>query len=114
RNDFQEGLNAYTLALQLAPDSVYLESRQKFFEGRLAIADGKWKDARNSLETAIRLDPASPSAYNALGISYLEQAQYQEAIAAFVDAIRRAPYWPYPRHNLALTYWQDGQYELTI
>jgi tetratricopeptide (TPR) repeat protein len=112
RSDFVAGLTAYTEALNLAHDSDYIASRQKFFEGRVAIEDREWKKAREALEMAIRLDPASPSAYNALGISYLEQAQYDEAAAAFDDAIRRAPYWPYPRHNLALAYFQQGQYEL--
>ena len=114
RNDFLEGFQAYSEALRLAPDSVYAASRQKFFEGRLAIEDGDWQQARSLLEIAIRLDPGSPAAYNALGIGYLEQALYTEASAAFKDAIQRAPYWPYPRHNLALSYAQEGSYERAI
>ncbi len=113
KTDFQRGLDAYTAALGIS-DTTDIESRVKFFEGRIAIEDHNWRKARLALELAIRLDPGSPAAYNALGIAYLEQAEYENAIAAFLDAIRRAPYWPYPRHNLALAYAQQGNYELAI
>ncbi len=67
------------------------------------------------LERSILLDPERGYAYNALGIAYLEQARgdaanYGRAIAAFQDAIRFAPQWAYPLHNLALVYSEQGNF----
>jgi tetratricopeptide (TPR) repeat protein len=114
RDDFEGGRQLYERALTLAPGSLYLESRKEFFLGRRLVFDKQYDDAVAHLETAIRLNPRSPSPYNALGIAYLEQARYPEAVASFESAITRAWYWPYPRHNLALTYMQMGRYQPAI
>ena len=52
----------------------------------------------------MRIDPGAAYGFNALGIAYLEQAQYDKAIPAFRDAVRRAQHWSYPLHNEALAY----------
>ena len=109
RADFERGRQLSQQALALAPGSVYLESRREFFHGRRLIFDKQYADAITHLETSIRLNPRSPSPYNALGIAYLELGRYPEAIGAFDAAIHRAWYWPYPRHNLALAYMQMGR-----
>jgi len=114
RADFERGHQLYDEALTLAPGSLYLESRREFFLGRRLVFDKQYDDAITHLETAIRLNPRSPSPYNALGIALLELARYPESIAAFEGAISRAWYWPYPRHNLALAYMQQGRYEPAI
>jgi tetratricopeptide (TPR) repeat protein len=114
RDDFERGRQLYEQALALAPGSLYLESRKEFFWGRRLVFDKQYDDAIQHLETAIRLNPRSPSPYNALGIAYLELARYPDAIAAFEGAITRAWYWPYPRHNQALAYMQMGRYEPAI
>jgi tetratricopeptide (TPR) repeat protein len=44
----------------------------------------------------------------------LEQADYAAARRAFQDAIARAPYWAYPRHNLGLADLQAGDYDAAI
>jgi tetratricopeptide (TPR) repeat protein len=112
--EFRRGAEIYRQALRIAPGSLYLQARLAFFEGRAAIFARQYDAARAQLEQAIRIDPTSPSAFNALGIAHLEQARIGPAIDAFTDAIRRAPYWPYPRHNLALAYWQKGDYENAV
>jgi tetratricopeptide (TPR) repeat protein len=68
------------------------------------------------LEASIRLDPARAYAYNALGIAWLQQLppNANRAQAAFEDAIRFAPYWAYPQHNMALLYAALGNYELAF
>jgi tetratricopeptide (TPR) repeat protein len=105
----------FQAALDLAPDSVFDEARMIFCQGRALIFDHAYGDARVLLERSIRLDPTHSYAYNALGISYLEQiatnrSTFDDAIRAFHDAIRFAPYWAYPMHNLALAYEQAGDY----
>jgi tetratricopeptide (TPR) repeat protein len=114
REDFARGIEACLEARKLAGGSLFLEGREEFFRGRTLIFDKNYAAAAEHLYRSIRLDPASPYAYNALGISFLEQAHYNLAIAAFSDAIGRAPYWAYPRHNLALTRMQLGDYAQTI
>jgi tetratricopeptide (TPR) repeat protein len=113
REDFLDGQAYFEAALKLAPDSLYLQSRALFCEGRVAVfdaaADRNYAHARDLLERALRLDSDRAYSYNALGIAYLEQASYDSAIAAFREAIKRAPYWAYPQHNLALAYSQKGE-----
>jgi tetratricopeptide (TPR) repeat protein len=115
KDDFQTGAKYFQAALDLAPDSVFDEARMVFCQGRALIFDHDYSGARILLERSIRLDPTHSYAYNGLGISYLEQiatnrSTYDDAVRAFHDAIRFAPYWAYPRHNLALTYEQAGDY----
>lgn len=115
KDDFQAGAKYFQTALDLAPSSVFDEARMVFCQGRSLIFDHDYSGARILLERSIRLDPTHSYAYNALGISYLEQiatnrSTYDDAVRAFHDAIRFAPYWAYPRHNLALTYEQAGDY----
>ncbi len=101
-------------ALALQPGSPYLEARRDFCEGRALLFDKHYPEAIEDLENSIRLDPTAAYAYNALGIAYLEQADYQNARRAFQDAIERAAKWAYPRHNLALTYTEDGDFEEAV
>jgi tetratricopeptide (TPR) repeat protein len=113
--------------------SAYDESRQLFCRARALLFDRRPAIRRSSFATAIelldrslRLDPNRAYAFNALGIGLLEAAtadgsppadatQYlRSAEEAFRDAIDRAPYWPYPRHNLALTLAQMGRFDEAI
>ena len=114
RVDFARGAAYFRAAEQLTPESLLLDARAAFFEGRAAVFDKAYPQAIRSLERALRLDPQAAYAYNALGIAYLEQASYQDAIRAFRDAIRHAPSWAYPLHNLALAYTQMGDYTSAI
>lgn len=112
--DFTTGLNATEQARALAGESLYLDARAEFFRGRLLLFSKSYTEALLHLEKAIRMDPASPYPYNALGIGYLEMGRYDEAAAAFRDAISRARNWAYPRHNLALVYLQRGDYRQAV
>lgn len=114
REDFDMGSRYMSAARKLTPGSMYLESRESFFLGRTLLFDKKFPAAVNLLEDAVRIAPASAYAYNALGIGYLEQADYTNAIHSFRDASRNAPYWAYPLHNVALTYTQTGDYAAAI
>jgi tetratricopeptide (TPR) repeat protein len=115
KDDFVTGGRYFEAALELAPDSVFDEARMIFCQGRALIFDHDYAGSRALLERSIRLDPVHSYAYNALGISYLEQiatnrSTFDDAIRAFHDAARFAPYWAYPLHNLALAYEQAGDY----
>jgi tetratricopeptide (TPR) repeat protein len=114
KEDFEDAAKSFDDALELAPESVWLESRAAFAHGRSFIFDKRYDDAIDLLDHAIRLDPSGAIAYNALGIAYLEKPDYPRALAAFEDAIRRAPLWAYAWHNKALAESQMGNYRRAI
>jgi tetratricopeptide (TPR) repeat protein len=114
RDDFLLAANYMEAARTLTRESLYLEARDNFFEGRALLFDKRYADATPRLEQAVRLDPGAAYSYNALGIAYLEQARFEEAIPAFRDAANRAQHWSYPLHNLALSYVETGDYQNAI
>ncbi len=114
RDEFQSGAQYMDAAHTLTKESLFLEGRQDFFEGRALLFDKKFPEAAGLLEQSVRIDPGGAYGFNALGIAYLEQAQYDKAIPAFRDAARRAQHWSYPLHNEALAYVETGDYQSAI
>jgi tetratricopeptide (TPR) repeat protein len=114
RTEFDAGSRYMEAAIRLTPESLYLEGRDDFFQGRGLLFDKQYSQAANLLEQSVRIDPGEAYPYNALGIAYLEQANFAAAIPAFRDAARRAPNWSYPLHNLALAYVESGDYQDAI
>ena len=114
RQDFDLAARYTDAAVSLTPESLFLQGREAFFKGRTLIFDKNFSTSASLLEDSIRFDPGGGYAYNALGIAYLEQADYGRAIPAFHDAIHRAPQWAYPLHNLALAYTEIGDYSSAI
>ena len=108
--EFDAGSSYMEAALTLTPESLYLQGRDNFFQGRGLLFAKQYANAANLLEQSVRIDPGEAYGYNALGIAYLEQADFVRAIPAFRDAARRAPNWSYPLHNLALSYVEAGNY----
>ena len=114
KSDFDAGSRYMEAAMRLTPESLYLEGRDDFFQGRGLLFDKQYDQAANLLEQSVRIDPGEAYGYNALGIAYLEQADFARSIPAFRDAARRAPNWSYPLHNLALAYVEAGDYQDAI
>ncbi len=114
QQDFDAGSEYMEAATRLTPESLYLEGRKDFFQGRAMLFTKNYPAAADLLEQSVRIDPGAAYAYNALGISYLEQADFRRAIPAFRDAAHRAPLWSYPLHNLALSYVESGDYQDAI
>jgi len=114
RQEFDQGARYMDAARRLTEESLFLEGREDFFQGRALLFDKKFPDAAQLLEQAVRIDPGGAYGYNALGIAYLEQAQYDKAIPAFRDAFRRAQHWSYPLHNEALALVETGDYNSAI
>ena len=94
----------FARASELAPEFPKLKAPAQFCQGRALILEGKHSEAASALREALRVDPDSAYAHNALGIALLRLGRHREAIAKFQDAVVRAPRWAYPHHNLALTY----------
>ena len=114
RQEFEEGAQYMEAARTLTHESLFLEGREDFFQGRALLFDKKFPQAAALLEQTVRIDPGAAYGFNALGIAYLEQAQYEKAIPAFRDAVRRAQHWSYPLHNEALAYVETGDYRSAI
>jgi tetratricopeptide (TPR) repeat protein len=114
RLEFAQGARYMEAARTLTRESLYLEGREDFFQGRALLFDKNFPNAANLLEQSVRLDPGGAYAYNALGIAYLEQAQFDKAIPAFRDAFKRAQHWSYPLHNEALAHIETGDYQTAI
>jgi tetratricopeptide (TPR) repeat protein len=114
RDEFQSGARYMDAARTLTEESLFLEGRQDFFQGRALLFDKKFPQAANLLEQSVRIDPGAAYGFNALGIAYLEQAEYDKAIPAFRDAVHRAQHWSYPLHNVALAYVETGDYQSAI
>ena len=114
RAAFEQGARYMSAARMLTQESLFLEGRQDFFQGRALLFDKKFPEAAELLEQSVRIDPGGAYGFNALGIAYLEQAQYDKALPAFHDAIRRAQHWSYPLHNEALAYVEMGDYRSAI
>jgi tetratricopeptide (TPR) repeat protein len=114
RQEFAQGARYMEAARTLTRESLFLEGREDFFQGRALLFDKKFPDAANLLEESVRIDPGAAYAYNALGIAYLEQGQFEKAIPAFRDAFRRAQHWSYPLHNEALARIETGDYQTAI
>ncbi len=117
--DFERGARYFEAALSLAPDSAFDESRYLFCKGRAAIFAKQYAAAETMLDRSVGIDPTRSYSLNAMGIAFLEQipgnaANFPRAVAAFEQAIRFAPYWAYPRHNLALALAEEGQFERAI
>jgi tetratricopeptide (TPR) repeat protein len=112
--EFSQGARYMEAARTLTRESLFLEGREDFFQGRALLFDKKFPDAANLLEQSVRIDPGAAYAYNALGIAYLEQGQFDKAIPAFRDAYKRARHWSYPLHNEALAHVETGDYQVAI
>jgi tetratricopeptide (TPR) repeat protein len=117
QGDFALGARYMDAARTLNEGSRFLEARQDFFRGRALLFDKKpesYTNAANLLEQAVRIDPNTAYSFNALGIAYLEQAQFDKALPAFRDAAKRAQHWSYPLHNAALASVETGDYKSAI
>lgn len=116
REDFLRGRDYFRAALEILPGSSFDESRMDFADGRALLFEHDYKAAVALLQLSIRIDPTRAYAYNALGNAYLEQLTSDPSFAAraesaYRDAMRFAPYWAYPWHNLALLYAALGNYK---
>jgi len=119
KSDFDLCARYFEQALNLASEAEFDRSRSLFCQGRSLIFDGRYDEAIRLLGDSIQADPRHAYAYNALGIARLERVArtgqgFADAREALLMAIRFAPYWAYPLHNLALLESERGNYQEAI
>jgi tetratricopeptide (TPR) repeat protein len=88
------GISLLTLRLGLTanlPAQTQTSIQQLFEEAQAARARGDLEQAAHAYAEVIRLDPAFVNAYHNLGIVYLSQKRYQDAIAVLEKAVKLNP-----------------------
>jgi tetratricopeptide (TPR) repeat protein len=121
-HEFRKAGELFNRLAALEPSRGDAEERAWFCRGRASLLGGNWAQAEQEFGEALRISDAYPEPFNGLGVAYLEEsanagtqsatiAQLRaKAIPQFREAIRRAPEWAYPRHNLALALFESGDY----
>src|SRR5262249_29909183 len=117
--DFDRCARLFEEAFKIRPEAEFNRSRALFCRGGARVFDGQYDDAQRLLDSSIQIDPRRAYAYNALGIAHLERIArtgqgFDAAAGAFQTAMRYAPYWAYPIHNLALVSSERGDYDGAI
>jgi superkiller protein 3 len=75
-----------------------------------SLQDNRYLRAEKALLTILRVDERNASAYNRLGILYVKQQQYKDAIECFEIAQSLEPSAS-SLHNVGLIYFETGDYE---
>jgi tetratricopeptide (TPR) repeat protein len=81
------------------------ESEDRLALARAYLARGRGDDtnrAKAILEALVREDTRSAEAHNDLGVAYLENKEYDQAIAHFEQALEKCPGYPEALFNKAL------------
>lgn len=102
--DYEQGARLFDRASQLDPDDPSLTLKARFLEGRSLIERRQFDQGMELVRQVIAADPQAAYSYNALGIAYMEQKRWNEAIQNFRLASDRAEKWIYPRYNLSRAY----------
>lgn len=108
-SDFRRAADAFRCLRTLNPGDKQLETKQLFCEARVAIDEGKNREAIAGLNRAISLDPRAGHSYNALGVAYEKEKDNERAVEAFKRAAELAPQWSFPRLHLGIQYYTRGK-----
>jgi predicted AlkP superfamily phosphohydrolase/phosphomutase/tetratricopeptide (TPR) repeat protein len=105
--------NAYKLlqsALKENPDAIEILLDM----GRLLNNMRDSIGAIQSFERIIKKDPENPYAYHGIGMAYLQQGEYEDAISYFLDAIDRLYHYPLAHFHLGEAFALMKMYEPAI
>lgn len=81
------------------------EISSHFEEGEDLMGKGKVKEAEQFFLKAAANNPSDAKVYAKLGLLYLNQKNYSDAIEALKMAVKLEKYNPSRHYNLALAYW---------
>jgi tetratricopeptide repeat protein len=90
-------------------DTVREEFLFHLYRGSELLQDGRIHEAKEELESALRLQPLEAKGQDLLAVVYFRLGLYPRAIDIFADLVREFPRERTPRINLALCYLKTGQ-----
>ncbi|AOP35573.1 hypothetical protein A0128_18035 [Leptospira tipperaryensis] len=116
-------LNTETVNLiranNLARASVNIERIKKldentveyhYLKGSYLYAQGRYPQAKNSLLRAIQIQPGHDPSYYQLGMIFVQRNKWPRSLEYFQKAVELSNYNPFYRINLALAYFETGNY----
>lgn len=109
--DYTEAIKCYSKQLEITKSIQGLLSR-----GAVYLKIDDFKMARKDFKEAVKMNPYNPNSYNYLGVTYLYEDNYQEALKAFEKAVERIEQepTPLPYRNLAITYIKLGDIDKAV
>ena len=91
-----------------------LQARSLYEQGLKSLADRQLSSGLTSFREATRLDPDNPVFHNTLGVLLLDLRKPGEAETEFQKAVELDPSYAEARHNLGLSFAEQGRYEQAI
>lgn len=85
-----------------------------FREGKSALAAGDLQHARDCFQKVLALDPKSSAAHTNIGVTYMREKRWTQAMQELYTADRLTPGQPGIQLNLGLTYYRQNQFESAI
>jgi arylsulfatase A-like enzyme/tetratricopeptide (TPR) repeat protein len=107
RKDYARARECFNHMLAIAPEDY--EAHYQL--GILATLEEKWQEAELQLLAALKTDPNSPEACNALGSVYFRLGNLSGANDAFSKAIQLEPRFAWAHYNLGLVLHQQAKNE---
>jgi hypothetical protein len=90
-------------------DAAREEFLYHLYRGSGLLQDGRVHEAKEELESALRLQPLEPKGQDLLAVVYFRLGLYPRAIDIFSELVKAFPRERTPRINLALCYLKTGQ-----
>jgi tetratricopeptide (TPR) repeat protein len=101
------------LLAQQGPGAAAVQGKaSSLAEARRLLQEGRVDDARKAVLDELRRSPRSAEAYDLLGILYIQQKDFEKAVAAFQRALDLAPRSTAAHNNLGSCYLEQQKYEL--
>ncbi|MDV6236181.1 tetratricopeptide repeat protein [Leptospira ellisii] len=81
-----------------------------YLRGALLYAQGRYPQSKNSLLRAIQIQPGHDPSYYLLGMIFVQRNKWPRSLEYFQKAVELSNYNPFYRMNLALAYFETGNY----
>ncbi|MGB7580844.1 MAG: tetratricopeptide repeat protein [Sedimentisphaerales bacterium] len=107
---WQNDFTLFGYAIEVTENNVVAESGF----GSALFRAGRYNEAVPHLTKALRISPAYSNARNDLGMVFLKLGKLNEAKACFDELIKQKQSSPKVYVNLAVTYAQQGKYDLAM
>jgi predicted AlkP superfamily phosphohydrolase/phosphomutase/tetratricopeptide (TPR) repeat protein len=108
-----DAAGAYELLSKAADD--FSDSTQVLLDfGKLLLTLWETKRARKAFEKILELDPQNPYAFHGLGLSYLREERFEEALDNFLNAVDSLFHYPLAHLHLGETLALMKDYENAI